>query len=145
MKGGERLELARRYVEKWQPRMNLSNWKVYVSETDEDDEGEVARISVISREYVATIMLPSDFARRRTDYAHPGETEEQTVERSVVHELAHLVENRDWSSLYSEIDRAEETIGIPSSLRRASAEIHENMAHYLERTLIQADRDGTSW
>lgn len=129
------ITLAKHYVEKWKPRLNLRDWAVHVELRAVSDQA-IAQIVTSCDDHAALIKLPPEFHERSTDNVAwydtgDGDSADLRLEATIVHELLHLHEYPVKDLFWEKMDEATQAL------------FHKYQEHMIEmnaRALIAADR-----
>lgn len=141
------LVAAQAAVAKWQSRLHLEPWLITVQVKSLDGESS-GSIYVNKRKQTATVNIDAGQPAfyRREHLAWREETDEQLVERTVVHELVHLM-HEPWQQLCSaQINwafgegKGRGQIGVDAV--NAYEDFREAATNPVARVLIEADRSG---
>lgn len=133
---------AERFLKKWQPRLRLADWDIWV-EIGKVDDDHAAESSIEWRTRRAHLTFPADHIQRSRDRGEtpPGMNDAEIVEHTVIHELLHIGEQPLAARVADEIDwMAGKQGAIGAELRGGWREYREWWINAMVRTLLEAER-----
>jgi hypothetical protein len=138
------LSMARKALAKWQPRLRLQDWDIWVDIGNVSDSHWAAQSDKEWRVKRAHITFPSDYLEKmRESEVLPGTTDMAMVEETVIHELLHILEEPEASHVNDDVlwicgDR--ENGVFFANLHNAWRDYREWWINHMVRTLLEAER-----
>ncbi len=137
---------AQRYLAKWQFRLRLIDWDIWIEIGDVAEQNWAAQSDKEWRTRRAHITFPANFIEKsRAGGEHiPGTSDAQIIEEAAIHELLHILEEPEGSHVNDEIcwlagDRTNGGI-VGAELRNGWRDYREWWINHMVRTLIEAER-----
>ena len=141
------LKQARRFVAKWQPRLRLMDWDIWV-EGGDVDANHAAESSTEWRMRRAHLTFPSNCIQRSRDGGEhaPDTTDAEIIEQTVLHELLHVAEQPLADRVDDEIcwlvGTRDSGALIGAELRNGWRDYREWFINHVTRALMDAERTG---
>lgn len=139
------LATAQQYLAKWQPRLRLMDWDIWVEMGEVADENWAAQSNKEWRSRRAHITFPANFIQKSRDGGEnaPGTTDAEIIEQATIHELLHILEEPEASHHNDEVcwlagERNGAIIG--AELRNSWRDYREWWINHVTRTLLEAER-----
>jgi hypothetical protein len=137
------LSEARKALACWQPRLRLTDWDIWVEIGPVAHPDWAAFSDKEWRMRRAHITLPPDYLQRIHDGAEclPGETDAQSVEHTVLHELLHILEEPLAARVATEIDwwvgdSSKQAGVVGAELRNSWRDYREWWINHVARVLL---------
>jgi hypothetical protein len=140
------LATACQCLAKWQPRLRLMDWDIWIVVDKMDYPDHVAESSKEWRCKRARIIFRPDFLEftRVNGENSQDETDERLIEGTLVHELLHVSEESVVAMVQREIDwyvgKGNDSGIIGAELRNQWRDYREWWINHMVRTLLEADR-----
>jgi hypothetical protein len=144
--GFDVLAAAEQSLGKWQPRLRLADWDIWVEIGTVDDDNWAAQTDKEWRARRAHITFPENYIERVRERAEvlPGETDEQLVEHDVLHELVHILEEPEASHVDNDVvwffGDSEHGGVFSADFRNAWRDYREWLINQVVRVLLDAER-----
>lgn len=138
------LKTANELLDKWVGRIHVADWQIKVGVEDFGEEECSADILINPWRRMANIKVREDCPSwTRGKYpVWEDETDEQLIERSIVHELIHLSHSTEQSIVDEYMKEILEEGKFTESIRLAILDLKETTVNQVTRILIEADRSG---